>query len=384
MCLAEQYRVAALCGFVDTIARYLERSGDWPVVLTLYIQSTVDETERPALISLTQHAHRWKAFVYSGDYTIAAHMSLSEFHFPLLAELDIHTSEQEKMSSDLVFFEHAPKLCALATTEVPTSKGPYHQLRHLKLLNSYSGLVEMLHKCPSLESLELEGGRDGYDLEHSAHYISRNITSLAIKREHGRSYLDLVLLSFDLPSLDAIVLDGHQGHWPTEPFVSFISRSSCVITKFILRGCIYILDLDLITALQVMPSLLHLEIEDYNWAFAWQPPKCAITSNLISSLIQHESTSTSLVPKLHTLRLVSYLNTGTFDDSAFVNMVQSRWFRPGSDRSAAMSMIGRGCIRSVVLKFNRRKVDAEVYKPLRILDKEGLRIVVAGKNGIQV
>jgi hypothetical protein len=44
--------------------------------------------------------------------------------------------------------------------------------------------------------------------------------------------------------------------------------------------------------------------------------------------------------------------------------------------------MGRGCIRSVVLKFGWREVDAEVYKPLRILDKEGLRVVVAGTNGV--
>lgn len=49
-----------------------------------------------------------------------------------------------------------------------------------------------------------------------------------------------------------------------------------------------------------------------------------------------------------------------------------------------MLAVGRGSIRSVVLKFSWRELDAEVYKPLRVLDQEGLRVVVAGTNGHQV
>jgi hypothetical protein len=158
-----------------------------------------------------------------------------------------------------------------------------------------------------------------------------------------------------------------------------------MITTFAL-STVYISDLDLLTALQVMPSLLHLEIEEYKWPRAdhARDRRSAITSTLILSLNQDESTSISLVPKLHTLHLLSHRNTGIFDDFAFMSMVKSRWFRPGSDRCAAMSKMGRACIRSVVLKFDWREVDAEVYQPLRILDKEGLRVVVSGTNGIQV
>jgi hypothetical protein len=243
--------------------------------------------------------------------------------------------------------------------------------------------MEMLHRCPSVKSLELEGW-EGYDPENNAHCTSPNITSLVIRRSEYESYPEMVLLSFNLPSLTAIMLDGDDGcliHWPTETLISLISKSSCIITTFTIRNFI-LSDLDLIAALQVMPSLLHLKIQDHKPEFKGYTS--AITSNLISSLIQHESTSISLVPKLHTLHLVSRIHSGTFDDSAFVSMVGSRWFKPGSDRSAAMSMMGRGCIRSVVLKFEWREIDKEVYKPLQILDKEGLKVVVSGTNGIQV
>ncbi|KAF9061194.1 hypothetical protein BDP27DRAFT_1429233 [Rhodocollybia butyracea] len=359
VCPAAPDQVTTLVGFSDTVARYLERSGDWPLRLALN----------------------------SGYYSLTNHMNLSELYFPLLAELDINTSERDEMSSVLDCFEHAPRLCALATTKVPTSKAPYHQLRHLKLWYidySYSKLAEILHRCTSVESLELEGYKQ-WKHEDGAHYLSRNITSLTIGdlQDFSGSILKTVFLSFDLPSLNVIVLEGQQGtsaYWPMETFIPFISRSSCMITTFTLRK-ISVYDSDLIVALQVMPSLLNLQIVDYEWCHQDVP----ITSKLISSLIQDASTSISLVPKLHTLRLVSQNKySGSFDDSAFVSMVELRWFRPGSDHSVAMSRMGRGCLRSVVLKLDWREVDAEVYKPLRILEKEGLRVVVAGINGIQV
>ncbi|KAF9072212.1 hypothetical protein BDP27DRAFT_1361270 [Rhodocollybia butyracea] len=320
--------------------------------------------------------------MYRGNCLLTKHVTLSNFHFPLLAELDIGTFDEcEDTLPELDCFEHALRLCTLGTSEVPTSKVPYHQLRCLELWDSHSSLVEILHRCPSVKSLGLVGWED-YDPESSTHYMSRNITSLTITKDYD-SYLELVLLTFNLPLLSMIVLDSHDEapeYWPTETFISFISReSSCMITTFTLRS-ISLSDLDFLAALQVMPSLLHLEIEGYQRV---HPPDqySPITSNLISRLIQHEYTSTSLVPKLHTLHLVSQYNNGTFDNSAFVNMVKSRWFRPGSDRFAAMSIMGRSCIRSVVLKFDWREVDAEVYKPVRNLDNEGLRVVVAGTNG---
>ncbi|KAF9066389.1 hypothetical protein BDP27DRAFT_1423910 [Rhodocollybia butyracea] len=185
---------------------------------------------------------------------------------------------------------------------------------------------------------------------------------------------------FDFPSLNNLYMDmpyGGSHDWKANVFTSFISRSSCMITTFTLRD-ILMSDSELIEVLRVLPALLHLEIHHNERS---QGP---ITSHLISSLI-HQSTSISLIPKLHSLDLTSRSDTGdTFDDSVFVSMVQSRWFKPGSDLSAEMLALGRASIRSVVLKFFTRKLDAEVYKPLRILDAEGLRVVVIGMNGMQV
>ncbi|KAF9063717.1 hypothetical protein BDP27DRAFT_1334745 [Rhodocollybia butyracea] len=125
-----------------------------------------------------------------------------------------------------------------------------------------------------------------------------------------------------------------------------------------------------------MPDLLHLEIAD---SYKVSP----ITSKLLSSLTHQQSGSISLVPKLQSLSLKN--THGDFDDDDSIGMVESRWFKPGSELSMAMLATGRACIRSVVLDFgSRREVDAEIYKPLRKLDAEGLRVVVSGSNGVQV
>jgi hypothetical protein len=156
-----------------------------------------------------------------------------------------------------------------------------------------------------------------------------------------------------------------------------------MITKFTIHG-ISLSDLDLIASLQVMPSLLRLEIDDKGPTHS-PTHQSPITPYLLDTLIQDQSNEElpiSLVPKLHSLRLL--FNGTTFDDRAFVFMIESRWFKPGSNLHAAMLTMGIGCIRSVVLRFSWRNVAVEVYKPLQILDEEGMRVVVAGKNGVQI
>ncbi|KAF9059691.1 hypothetical protein BDP27DRAFT_1453122 [Rhodocollybia butyracea] len=190
----------------------------------------------------------------------------------------------------------------------------------------------------------------------------------------------MVFLSFSFPSLKELVVQSEMetSTWPADAFKSFVTTSSCMITTFTLHG-LSVLDLDLVAALQVMPSILHLNIDE---RFTFGLHRSPITSHLISSL-QHQSTSFPLAPKLHSLCLFSKYEV-PFDDLTFISMVESRWFKPGSALSAAMFSMGKACIRSVVLKFSWRKVDAEIYQPLQNLDTEGLRVVVAGTNGVHV
>ncbi|KAF9063706.1 hypothetical protein BDP27DRAFT_1367801 [Rhodocollybia butyracea] len=318
---------------------------------------------------------------------------LSRMQFPSLLELDIRNFEIDTEGAqlpELDLLELAPRLRTLATTESPPVKAPFHQLRtiHLWIGEELASppvplLTKILHNYPSLCSLSLE--IEPFDVEDLDSEVRdpmvqdtwRNITCLVIRTFWEPSWLKMLFSSFRFPSLNEVVLkDESTETWPADDFISFVTNSSCIITTLTLRG-LSISDLDLIAVLRVIPSISYLEIDDFEHS-----SESPITSHFMQSL-QHQSTSSPLAPKLRSLRLISK-HEQLFDDATFISMVESRWFKPGSDLSAAMFSMGNACIRSVVLKFSWREVDAEVYQPLRNLDAEGLRVVVAGTNGVQV
>ncbi|KAF9045630.1 hypothetical protein BDP27DRAFT_1434637 [Rhodocollybia butyracea] len=372
------------------VTRYLERSGERPLRLSFHFdhedELSLDfdrEEEFPFLNLFLQHAHRWESLACWADHSLSFYRMLSQLHFPSLLELDIrHFADPDSNALDI--FEHAPRLRILATTDAPPSKTPFNQLETLHFCKSLrvaspTELANTLRNCHSLKKLLLL-----FDVEVQdpmAQGTWKNITWLNMM-EPFEQHLKMVFLSFSFPSLTELIVESefHKTTWPVESFGSFVTTSSCMITAFTLRG-ISISDLDLIAALRVMPSISYLKIDDINDIDSAQR---TITSHLISSL-RHQSTSFLLAPKLHSLHLISVRKSKVlFDDATFIGMVESRWFKPGSDLSAAMFSMGKACIRSVVLTFSWREVDAEVYQPLRNLDAEGLRVVVAGTNGVQV
>ncbi|KAF9063705.1 hypothetical protein BDP27DRAFT_1334728 [Rhodocollybia butyracea] len=370
------------------VALYLERSRKWKLKLSLDLER---KDELPSLDLLLQHADRWKSFTYRAYHLYSFSNKLSQLHFPELLELDVRRfSDQE--SSVLDVFEHAPKLRTLSTTVVPPPNAPFNQLKSLHFLmdmglSSPTQLANILNNCPSLKSLSLELKRINQEVQDPpVQGTWHNITALTIMEqsvEYGSltgSCSEMVFSSLRLPSLTELVVKGStQRTYATNTLISFITTSSCTITTFTLHG-LSVSDVDLIAVLQAMPSILHLEIDDQVDYYSHQ--RSPISSHLMSSL-RHQSTSISLAPKLHSLRLISE-HKEPFDDATFISMVESRWFKPGSDLSAAMFSVGKACIRSIVLTFSWREVDAEVYQPLQNLDAEGLRVVVTGTNGVQV
>ncbi|KAF9066387.1 hypothetical protein BDP27DRAFT_1544413 [Rhodocollybia butyracea] len=385
------------------VARYLERSRDCPLTLKLVV--TAAKTGIPAITSLTQHVHRWKTFEYWGQKSLTEHNILSNEHFHSLEKLAID------QDVDLGLFEHCPKLRVFTTPSVPgpIPKPMYNQLDHLDFhARPVRELAEYLCTWPSLKSLKL-GGISNPDVEDEApdtwpSFLESlefgcvaeaedgtlgtwsNITSLTLG---DGPTSDIVLSHFNFPSLNdlAMVYLTHAV-WAADGFTSFLSRSSCMITTFTLYDVV-MSDSELIEVLRVLPSLLHLKIRHSDLSYfdiyirKLPGSEVPITSHLISSLI-HQSPSICLVPKLHSLYLESDSTSIAFDNSVFVGMVQSRWFKPGSTLSVEMLAHGRASIRSVVLKLTSRELNAETYKPLRVLDAEGLRVVVTGKNGVMV
>ncbi|KAF9056909.1 hypothetical protein BDP27DRAFT_627295 [Rhodocollybia butyracea] len=338
-------------GLTNTVIRYLERSSDWPLTLTLtmFDGHGILSKEVPSLTHLVQNASRWKTFKLMGTYLLLSADMPSKMHFPLLEELvlshsDSHHWYSEDRAMELDYFVHSPRLRALFTgIKGPASEVLYNQLEHLDLRGQpLTKLIEALCSCPNLKSLELADGLDASNsrLEQGVLGTWFNITSITMRSGSSRA----VFSCFNFPSLNNLVVSGtYDTRWTADDFIPFVSGSSCVITSFTLQK-VELLDVDLIAALRVMPTLLHLEV--YACGYRHNP----ITSHLISSLTHHPSTSVTLVPKLHSLHLKDR-PADEFDDAGFVRMVASRWFKPGSDLSAEMLAMGRSSIRSVLLEF---------------------------------
>ncbi|KAF9060844.1 hypothetical protein BDP27DRAFT_1429607 [Rhodocollybia butyracea] len=276
-------------GFTDVVIRYLERSGNSPLTLTLTIHGLSDSPSAKAasLIHLTQHTWRWKTFKYRGNHSLTRYNLPFSLRFPLLVKLDITKLKE------LGRFEHCSRLHALSA---PWHAGPsprtYNQLEHLKFRgHSLADLAEALHAFPSLKSLRLTDtvSPNGHALGTSP---KANITSFAFL--HGLTS-EKVFSSFTFPCLTDLVVSGRTAHWrPTKAFTSFISRSSCMITTFTLRR-IAVSDVDLIATLRLMPALLHLEVAQRSSPVDLTTVDL-LTLRFISSLIHHQSTSVSLVP----------------------------------------------------------------------------------------
>ncbi|KAE9408336.1 hypothetical protein BT96DRAFT_849478 [Gymnopus androsaceus JB14] len=370
-------------GFISMLDRYLQVSGNSPLNLTLNIQGQPQRNEPFALVRLARHAHRWKTFKYMGEHTLTDYRILSDLRYPILTDLELEAQDEGISSTDLNRFQHAPNLRALNTYDLVPSAIPYHQLQWANFkIFSHSDMEDILRKCPSLTSLKLAGFDDSSDFPETPS-TGRSIVSLDVYEAAPESLSSMVFSCFNFPLLTDLKIsrdvdEDYVQTWPRKAFDSFISRSACTITTFTIRN-VALSDEDVIAALRIMPSLNDFEISDKGLK-----SHSPITTQLISSLccVSPESLPTGsimhLVPKLCSLRLVF---TGTvFDDKAFIKTVRSRWL-PDSKYA---TIVGVDCLRSVVLKFRHREVDAEVYKPLLDLDKKGLRVVVSGTKRTKI
>lgn len=374
-------------GRVAILERYLERSANWPLSIELAVLGDSEEDEHVFLISLIQHSQRWKSFRYRGNFTLSRHQGFLQTSFPLLEELDLMDllGHRRVAVENLRCFRDAPKLVALVTNAPPKvikeSGLPLNQLTFVDTVSSKrEQMGDILDFCSNIVTLKVwqRTAMGAYsNLSVNSQTISKKVSSLTLRfcrYEEEGDFLEAVFASYTLPALTQLHVEAKdppcESEWPKDEFTKFIARSQCSITSFSLHR-LGISDLDVISVLQVLPSLLTFSINDDNVRWGESP----ITSRLISHLHSSDnddqsSSSPSLLPKLRSLSL----NVGgaVFDDAAFVDMVSSRWL-PDPEYA---EVVGVACLRSVVLHFRHREVDRKIYEPLDCLDKMGMQVVI--------
>ncbi|KAL0064061.1 hypothetical protein AAF712_009027 [Marasmius tenuissimus] len=151
-------------------------------------------------------------------------------------------------------------------------------------------------------------------------------------------------------------------------------------------------DTDVIDLLSILPTLTDFTFHE-QWACIYSPKDgwkevepgihhtaMTVTSTLLERLTAPAFTFDAfatnrypLLPKLKSLRLAVLHH---FDaDSTFVEMVKSRWFIPKSETMEKMI--------EVALTVLYRDLDPKIYEPLKIIERDGMRLTVMG-NGAYI
>ncbi|KAL0063967.1 hypothetical protein AAF712_009157 [Marasmius tenuissimus] len=323
-------------------------------------------------------------------------------------------------------FEHvrpAPRLRAVRfrNEEAPVESFnafPWGTIRHLDM--DYDGkltpvsLFKVLEAGTSLQSLVYRGeatrrieGFDGspysmFGFDTLGQYVN-NLTTFAICLGNSQGFYDLlndVMMWLKLPSLtnfsirhEETVYDRTKygftvgGEWPRDVIHAFLDCSGCTLTSLTLEG-MPLVESDVIALMKVTPSLQSFTLcemwasdLDMSAGLAKPPPRTAyktVTQALLKRLeapIFASDAFSSQSPLLSKLRCLKLGVTHLFDaDEVFVNMVRSRWDRPGGAGGTPMGATER--LREVVLCIVDRDVMEEIYQPLKRLDGEGMMVSV--------
>lgn len=350
-------------GFMRTTQLYLDRSANAPLSIILNAMDR-GRNDSPALKLLLAHTYRWKTFAYGGECALNRLLGF-DLPFPILEKLELDPNEQ-KQPGGVTCFRNAPNLRSVAGGQISILSLAWN-LTSLDTRLHEGEDMNLLRRYPALTTLKLRSSKKTFE---------PGITSLAklesftLMERYGSdgacSLLESIFPTLTFPSLKELIIltEDLRLVWSQMAFSAFISRSTCIITSFSLSR-LTISDLNLIAALRLLPSLAKLNIDGLKASNG----ESSITTHFISSL--HGSSIDPLLPKLQSLSMEIYYTT--FDDATFVDMISSRWL-PSSQAAA----IGIDRLRSVVLHFTQRKVDAEIYRPLWQMDEMGTGIVITG------
>ncbi|KAF9072049.1 hypothetical protein BDP27DRAFT_1320996 [Rhodocollybia butyracea] len=357
-----------LSGFLATVELHLHRSGKCPLTIELDISGSIDLGEniipRRLLAFDLICNHPWCSFQIDGNQSISTILdaqvdriqdcqSLRHLHFGINSNLD----------NEMEIFKHAHGLCSFSLVALRGVPKSFWDKISSLTVGFMRGEIDRVFNIASSPK-ELVLGERRNDLfpiipcTPPRLCTSVSILKLELCLNWDDSLADAAFSSFTFPSLSRLVISSdtdypYQGAWPKATLASFIRRSSCNLTKLEVEN-VSVSDIDLIAALKLMPSLANLHVDD--------------------SPTELNPSGSALVPKLRELQLK--FNGLEFDDSAFINMISSRWLPDAQYASG----IGLSCLRVVTLRFNSRAVNQAVYRPLDYLDKAGMMVVVLGMD----
>ncbi|KIK57508.1 hypothetical protein GYMLUDRAFT_46083 [Collybiopsis luxurians FD-317 M1] len=214
--------------------------------------------------------------------------------------------------------------------------------------------------------------------------------TLSLCQTSRLSLAEMAFNSLTCPSLTSLLIEAQSEYvrpWPKATLQGFMERSSFHLTTLSIK-CVSIGDSDLIDLLCRLPSLLHLTVD--NCSFIGNDPLTPLLFRTLHACppAGYHTASSTLVPNLISLDITFIAKDWEreewkFIDQAFVEMVQSRWLPNESAdgrRTLSGADVGIACLHSVVLRLIHREIDEEIYRPLKYLEKAGMRVIIIAKN----
>lgn len=377
---------------------YLESSQQSPLVMEFPVPPTgsaaLEADQLSVCATLGAYSHRWKSLYSPGNKVYDALMAPGHTHFPLLEELVLpHIIFYDETT--LNRFQLASKLKFLSLGRIDNwvdlqqhQKFPWAQLTVLDVAQCSHKMGPIFERSSKLKELCFRQFTDGAirlcSPPISAPFVEKLTLFLQQKpTPESERLANVIFASLTCPHLTSLFIEAapnYKHEWPRNVMNGFISRSSFQLTTLSIKF-VPLVDSDLIDLLYQLPSLLHLVVNDSD-----VDGPSPITTQLMQRLHAFHRTSDMTIPStlaesLQSLTL-TFSKEGPFNDKEFVDMVSSRWFPDiyAGKYGLSVSNFGTACLRSVVMRFTKRDVDEEVYRKLTYLEREGMRVVVAGRG----
>jgi hypothetical protein len=213
---------------------------------------------------------------------------------------------------------------------------PWRQLHHLELKGyPLSVLFDLFLRCDILETIELTECIDDISANSSLSH-SNTLRSLVFVELPTRTVIRSFFQYITLPHLQSFhIMFGDSEPWPLEGFSSFLARSKCTLTEFILHQ-FPLSAMDLVDIMASLPSLIHLElvevpevesdVDDDGPEVPNDPTIACITDSFVDRMSQLNSEDEMfvLLSHLQSLNLIAKCRPDEFLLSKFLEMIRLR------------------------------------------------------------
>ncbi|KAL0569146.1 hypothetical protein V5O48_012820, partial [Marasmius crinis-equi] len=256
-----------------TVQLFVSRSKQHPLKISL------DFFTGPAAELVVQNCDRWSSVDLRFKGPTFPHL-LGDIHgrLPLLERLKVDCDDDSSLRSHLInIFSHAPALHSLELVCCATSTRwnlPWHQIRHVRVVRCVEAdiysVLPLLRNANEIVIEGLESDRVGPGLDTPS--LGARSVSIGVGDygDENHLILDRFFNAWTFPSLDTLrVVDRHhrlagRKSWDVAPLRECLLRSSC--TGFLSSlhiGGLRIPDVQMISVLELTPSLRSLTIVDY-------------------------------------------------------------------------------------------------------------------------